>query len=77
VFIAKITLDQLLEELGWSISELTYRSRIAQETASRLLSGQPVRKATILKVLRAINDERRRLGLSAVRLIDLDGVVIL
>jgi predicted transcriptional regulator len=74
---AKVTLDQLLEELGWSVSELSYRARVAQETASRVLSGQPVRKATILKILRAINDERRRLGLGTVRLVDLEGVVLI
>jgi predicted transcriptional regulator len=77
VFMAQVTLDQLLEELGWSVSELSYRSHAAQETVSRALMGQPVRKATILKILRAINDERRRLGLGTVRLADLEGIVLI
>ncbi|WP_376797261.1 helix-turn-helix domain-containing protein [Thermogemmatispora sp.] len=73
---ARYTLDQLLEELGWSVSDLSHQTRLARATISRVLSGEPVRKATVLKILRAINDERRKSNLGTVRLADLDGVVL-
>jgi predicted transcriptional regulator len=70
------TVGRLLEELGLTPGDIVRRTGVSYEALARLVGGQRVKRKTAIRVLGAINQERRRQGMEPLTLSDLDNITV-